>query len=639
MKERRESTRNIRLTSLSGALLKLRRWFPCSPRVARIPVQNSFGRITAEAVISPLSVPPVHLSAMDGIAVRTKDTIGATEQSPVTLTDVVRVNTGDVIPAGFDAVIMIEEIEEYDGSYMVRSSAHPWQHIRPIGEDIAKTEMIIPRLSQIRAVDVGAMAGYGITDVPVFDLKVALIPTGSEIVPVGSVPGPGQVIESNMHMAAALITATGASVTHFPIVPDDQDKIRAMVEQAVSDHDIVLISGGSSGGTKDYTAQIIEDLGKVIVHGVAIKPAKAVILGDIRDRPVIGIPGYPVACHTILREIVLPLLGYYGFIIPEPEVIPVQLTNAVQSSPGIDEFVLATVGKIQDTWVAGPLPHGSGQMSLVRSNAYLKIPADQVGLKAGSKTTATLTIRKSTAEQMVLITGSHDPAIDYLADLVRDAGIFISSAHVGSMGGLLTLKRGDCHLAPMHLLADDGEYNIAYLQKNLPKKELILICVADRVQGIVSRDVLGLDAITTHRFINRQPGSGTRMFLDHMLAQKGISSDHISGYDQEVNTHLEVCLAIQNGDADLGMTVFGAARAFSLPFIPIGVERYELVTTKQMFEEDVRIRTIAEIITSQKFKEILIHLGGYELENTGKIRRCNQKKGPSPNKGIRSFDA
>lgn len=620
-----KATRYLTLTSLPDALRQLQERFACSPRTVRVPVQNSFGKITAEAVFSPLSVPAAHLSAMDGIAVKARDTTGATDQKPVTLTGVVRVNTGNVIPDGFDAVIMIEDVVETDGAYQIHSSAHPWQHIRPVGEDIAVTEMIIPRLSQIRAVDIGAMASYGISEVSVLDLKVALIPTGSEIVPVGTMPRPGQVIESNMHMAAALITAAGATITHYPVVPDDQDQIRAVVEQAVEEHDIVLISAGSSKGTKDYTAGIIADLGEVFIHGIAIKPAKPVILGEIRNKPVIGMPGYPIACHTILREILLPLIGWYGFMVPEPDVIPVELTSAVQSAIGTDEFVLATVGKIQDTWIAAPLSRGSGvQMSMVRSNAYLKIPADQEGLETGTETSAILTVQRSAAEQVVLITGSHDPAIDYLADLVREAGIFIASSHVGSMGGLLSLKRGNCHLAPMHLLADDGEYNIPYLQKYLPDEDLVLICVAEREQGIVSRDVLGFDDITSHRFINRQRGSGTRMLLDHLLKQKKISPESITGYDNEATTHLGVCLAVQSGDADLGMAVNSAARAFSLPFIPVGAERYELVTTRKMFEEDPRIRAIVDMIASQKFKEVLIHLGGYDIENTGVIRRCDR---------------
>ncbi len=618
--------RNLNLTSLSDALHQMHERFSCTPRVTRIPVQKSYDRITAEAVISPLSVPAAHLSAMDGIAVKSRDTKKATDQHPIILTDFKRVNTGNIVPTGYDAVIMIEDVEEQDGTFLIRSSAYPWQHIRPVGEDIAVTEMILPRLSRIRETDVGAMASYGISSVPVLDLKVALIPTGSEIIPVGSIPVPGEVIESNMLMVASLITAVGAKVTHYPVVPDDQEKIRAIVERAVGSHDMVLISGGSSKGTKDYTAQIIADLGTVIVHGVAIKPAKPVIIGEVKNKPVIGMPGYPIACHTVLREIVMPLLGWYGFPLPASEVIPVKSATAVQSSMGTDEFVFATVGKIQGHWVAVPLSRGSGvQMSLVRANAYLKIPADQEGLEIGSMTTASLTVQKSIAEQVVLITGSHDPSLDYLADLVRDDGILISSSHVGSMGGLSSLKGGYCHLAPMHLLAANGEYNIPYLQKHFPEGDLILICVGERVQGIVSRDILGFDDITSHQFINRQQGSGTRMLLDHLLKKNDIAPCSVTGYDQEVTTHLGVCLAVQNGDADLGMTTFGAARAFSLPFIPVSSERYELVTTKQMFEKDARIKAIAGMIASQQYKNVLIHLGGYEIEHTGTIRRLNLK--------------
>jgi putative molybdopterin biosynthesis protein len=617
--------RYLTLTSLDDAIRLMLERFSCTPRTVTVPVQDSCGMITAQAVFSPISYPALHLSAMDGIAVKSQDTLGATDQKPVLLTDGIRVNTGNVIPDGYDAVIMIEDVVIDKGGYLIRSSAHPWQHIRPVGEDIAQTEMIIPRLFQIRPSDIGAMAAYGITEVQTLSLKVALIPTGSEIVPIGTMPRPGEVIESNMYMAKALLTSVGADVTHYPIVPDDQDKIRACVLDAVQDHDLVLISAGSSKGTKDFTAGIIAELGEVYVHGVAIKPAKPVIFGEINNIPVIGMPGYPIACFTILREIVLPLLAGYGFQIPQPDTIPVHVTAAIQSSIGIDEFVPAMVGKINEKWVAVPLSRGSGvQMSLVRSNAYLRIVADSEGLEAGELTPAILSVRQKQADQVVLVTGSHDPVIDYLADMVRDFGIIIASSHVGSMGGLMTLKRGYCHCAPMHLLADNGEYNIPYLEKYIPNQELFLICVAAREQGIVSREGLGFEAITTHRFINRQRGSGTRMLLDHILTQKGIPATSISGYEREVTTHSGVCLSVKSGDTDLGLAVYSAARAFSLSFTPIGVERYEIVTSREMYEKDPRIRAITEVISSQKWKDLLQSLGGYQTHETGVIRRCNK---------------
>ncbi len=621
-----ETTRFLNLSSLDNALRMLYDRCSRNPRVVEIPIEEACGRITAAAIFSPLSIPAAHLSAMDGIAVKSYCTIGATEQKPLLLNEFVRVNTGNMIPDGFDAVIMIEDVEEQGNGFLIRSSAHPWQHVRPVGEDIAESEMIIPKHTRIRPVDIGAMTGYGITLIPVLDLKVALIPTGSEVVPIGTVPQAGQVIDSNMHMAAALIKDTGARVTHFPIVPDERDQIRSSVTLALSDHDIVLISAGSSKGTKDYTSGIISELGEVFVHGVAIKPAKPVILGDVNGKPVIGMPGYPIACLTILREIVLPLLQWYGFKAPLLQKVRARLTSTLYSSIGTDEFVLTSVGKREEHWIAVPLSRGAGiQMSMVRANAYLKIPADTEGLESGAETDVYLTVPVQEAEQIALITGSHDPVLDYLADLVRDSDIRVASSHVGSMGGLLALKRGDTHLAPMHLLAEDGEYNIPYLKLYLPDEELVLICVAEREQGIVSRDNLGFDDLQNHTFINRQRGSGTRMLLDHMLSRSGISPDSITGYDKEVTTHLAVCLAIKSGDADLGMAVFSAANTFGLHFVPIGVERYELVTTRSLFENDKRIQAIVETIRSEQFRKILETLGGYKTGETGVIRSC----GPS----------
>lgn len=615
------------LISLNDALCKIHNRFSFAPKIVKVPVQESIGRVTAEALYSPLTIPSVHLSAMDGIAVKEHDTVGASDKNPVLLTDFVLVNTGNVIPPGYNAVIKIENTEEKNGLYLIRTSASPWQHIRPIGEDISRSEMVLPRYSKISAPDIGAMISYGITEVLVLDLKVALITTGSEVISIGSIPIADQVIESNMYMAAAMIRSVGASVTHFSIVADDINEIRNMISTAEVDHDLILISGGSSKGTMDYTSQVIDSLGKIIVHGIGIKPAKHLILGDIKKKIVIGMPGYPVAFYTVLREIVGPILEWYGFLFPFQDKISAYITQPIRSSLGLDEFILAVIGKVQNKWVATPLSNKSGiQMNLVRSNAYLKIPSNTEEVKKGARLPATLRVQKEIAEQTVLITGSHDLAIDYLADLAREEGILISSSHVGSMNGLLNLKDGYCHLAPMHLLADIGEYNIPYLQQYVPKKDMVLISVAERMQGVVSRDVLGFEAITTHTFINRQKGSGTRMLLDHLLHEKNIRPEDVDGYDQEVSTHYGVCLAIQNGDADIGLTSYGAARSFSLPFIPLGLERYELVTTKELFKEDWRIKKIADLINSKRFKEILTHLGGYEMECTGTIRECAKKR-------------
>ncbi len=614
--------RYLQLKSLSEGLRMLQNRFPFEAGIKTVPVQDSIGLVTAHAIHASLSYPASHLSAMDGIAVKSGDTHGATDQNPLIITDFVRVNTGNLIPSGYDAVIMIEDTEETDDGFQIRMPAFPWQHIRPVGEDIALGEMILPGGHTIRSGDIGAMASYGISGVDVLSVRVALIPTGSEVVPLGTMPKPGQVIESNMLMAAAEILESGAHVTLYPIVPDEPEKIRDAIIEAVAFHDLVLISAGSSKGTKDYTSRIINELGTVFVHGLAIKPAKPVILGEISGKPVIGMPGYPVACHTILREIIRPVLSWYGLNISENQVVEARLAGPLYSDIGIDEFVLVTIGKIKDSWVALPLSRGSGiQMSLVRSNGYITIPASSEGFEPGSQVSVIVTTPLAEAEKTILITGSHDPVIDHLSDHLRTGGIFPASVHVGSMGGLMALKRGDCHLAPMHLLSEDGDYNVAFLKRYMPDEELVLICVAEREQGIVSRDGLNFDAISTHRFVNRQKGSGTRMLLDYMLKEKGILPDSIQGYNREMTTHLAVCLAVMSGDADLGMAVHSAAKAYNLPFIPIGTERYELAMRKESFESDSRVQSVVSLIQSDEFKSLLSRLGGYRTNETGVIRR------------------
>jgi len=616
-------SRYLHLTSLAEGLEKLHERFSFTPRFVEIPVDEALGRVTAQAVYAPFSVPAGHLSAMDGIAVKSGDTHGATDQKPVCITDYLRVNTGNLIPAPYDAVIMIEDAEESQNGFLIRKPAYPWQHIRPVGEDIASGEMILPRGHTIKSGDIGAMLSYGITTIPVLSLQVALIPTGSEIVPIGTVPKPGQVIESNMHMAAAAIRQTGADVTIFPIIPDDPDQIRTALAQAVRTYDVVLVSAGSSKGTKDFTSSVIRELGTVFVHGLAIKPAKPVIFGDIEGKPVIGMPGYPIACHTIIREIIHPLLSWYGLPIPQYHTIHAKLAHSLVSDLGIDEFVLVTVGKIQESWVALPQSRGSGiQMSLVRSHGHITIPASQEGVEAGTEVAVTLdNISYADAQRTILITGSHDPILDCLADRLRPHGIFVASVHLGSMGGLLALKRGDCHLAPMHLLAEDGAYNVPFLTRYLPNEELILVCVAEREQGIVSREGLAFDAITSHRFINRQKGSGTRMLLDFLLKKHNVSPESIHGYEREVTTHIAVCLAVLCGDADLGIAVHSAAKAYDLAFVPIGTERYELVMRAETYASDPHVQHIVSYLQSDDFKNLLTQMGGYRTENMGVIRR------------------
>ncbi|MDD3934229.1 MAG: molybdopterin biosynthesis protein [Methanoculleus sp.] len=613
--------RYLSVITLDQARALVERSFPAVPGVVRIPVTaGAVGRITAAPIFARFSVPAIHISAMDGIAARSADTLGASEQHPVTLPDAARVNTGNIVPPGYDAVVMIEDVWVDGETYTVRKPVSPWQHIRPVGEDIGESEMIVPKGHRIRPQDLGALANYGVTDLAVKNVRAGLVPTGSELVPAGVMPPPGKVVESNTLMAAAVLAEAGVEAHRYPIVPDDYDQIRDAVRLGVAENDILLVSAGSSAGTRDYTADIIRDLGEVLAHGVAIKPGKPVIIGRVEGKPVIGLPGYPLAAATVLREIVLPLIARYGLPAPRPERVAARLTTSLQSDIGTDEFVLLSVGRIGDRWVAVPQSRGAGvQMSAVRANGYLQIPAQKEGAEAGETVNVRLTVPRAEAEEAVLVTGSHDPALDYLADLARPHGVEIHSTHTGSMGGVLALKKQECHAAPMHLLAPDGTYNTHYLERYMPGADLTLLCVAERQQGVISRDGLGFDDLPGRTFINRQKGSGTRMLLDHRLATHGIDPASIPGYGREVTTHLAVALAVRTGEADAGMGVYSAAKALDLAFVPVATERYELVMHRAMLD-DPRIATLVETVSSEAFRQILLNLGGYETDETGVLR-------------------
>lgn len=613
-------TRYLNVTSLEVVLDIITHEFPCHPSVETVPLEEATGRITASPIFARHSVPPIHLAAMDGIAVKSRDTLSASEQSPVTLTDYVRVNTGNIIPSGYDAVIMIEDVWINDEQVIIRQAVPTWQHIRPAGEDIGESEMILPSRHKIRPFETGALAAYGISNIDALKVKIGLIPTGSELVETHKRPALGQIVESNTLMAASMLEAAGASCTRYPIVKDDALLIRSILTLAVTENDIVIISAGSSAGTKDYTAEVIAELGEVLVHGIAMKPGKPAIIGRIGNKPVIGMPGYPLSALTVIREIVMPLLARFGLDLLEPDTLDGQLTTSFRKDIGAEEFVHCVIGSVGTRRVISPLSRGAAvQMSAVRANAYIRIPAGSEGVEKGEPVTAVLLQPRHLVDRALLLTGSHDPVLDYLADLLTYRTVDLHSTHVGSIGGIVALMNDECHAAPMHLLAKDGSYNIPYLKKYMPGQALDLICVANRQQGLISKDGIGFDELEHHSFVNRQNGAGTRLLLDFELKKRGIEPQDIRGYEREVTTHLAVALAVKTGEADAGMGVYSAAKALGLQFVPVAQERYEIVL-RASNRNDPRVQALLETIESAEFKATLEKMGGYDTRETG-VRR------------------
>ncbi|MCK9592433.1 MAG: molybdopterin biosynthesis protein [Methanoregula sp.] len=616
--------RYLTLCSLERALHLIKTSFPVPSHTEKVPLINSIGRVIAKPVYAKYTVPEVNISAMDGIAVRSRDTIGAADQIPVTLYHFARVNTGNIIPPEFDAVIMIEDTWETGGQFQIRKSAAPWQYIRHAGEDIRENSLVLPKGHLVRAFDIGALATYGITHVEVQAVQVGIIPTGSELVPLGVRPGPGQVVESNTIMAQVFLSTMGACCTRFPIVPDDPKLITDALRSAVRSNDLVIISAGSSAGTRDFTAGVISSLGELLFHGVAVKPGKPVLLGRIDGKPVLGLPGYPLAAQTILREFAAPLLETWGFAPPPRYPVRVRLSQPLSSDLGFDVFVPVFVGRIGSTLWGVPHHRGHGvQMATVKANGYTQVPASLEGYNAESELDVFLTTDPGSIERTLILSGSLDPAIEALANLVHDEGFFIHASNVGNVGALLALKRNSCHAAPMDLPALSLLPESRFLMDHLPTQDIAFIHMATIEQGIASHDGLILNDLFKVRFINTRKGTPTRIVFDALLSSRSEDPSRIDGYLHEVNGPQAVAAAIQNGFADAGVCTSSVAEAYGLQFVPIANEDYELAVKREMLN-DPRICSLISLIKSSSYETMLEKTGGYDSSHTGMIRSLSE---------------
>jgi len=615
--------RYLELCSLKEALTLLTTAFAIPGQTENIPVMQSVGRVVAEPVFAKYSVPEVNISAMDGVAVRSRDTIGAGDQNPVTLEHFVRVNTGNIVPPEFDAVIMIEDVWEAGDKFRIRRSAIPWQHVRHAGEDIKESKLVLAKGHLIRPFDIGALVTYGITDIEVLAVRVGIIPTGSELVPPGVRPKPGQVVESNTVMAQVYLSLMGARCTRYPIAPDEPDVIRETMRKATNENDLVLISAGSSAGTRDYTESVIRSLGDLVFHGVAVKPGKPVMLGKVNGKPVLGLPGYPLAAQTVLREFAAPLLESWGFA-PAPRYpVTVRLAQPLVSDPGFDEFVPIFVGRIGTTLIG--TPHGKGafaQMATVKANGYAHIPAPVEGYEAGTELPVMLTTDPGSIERTLILTGSLDPALEELAGLAHDDGLFIHATNPGNTSGILALGNKTCHAAPLVLPAGSMLASYQPIQQFPDTGDLVFIHIATIELGIASRDGLGMKDLTRIRFINTRKESPSRAVLDTLIAAEGIDPVKINGYLQEVHGPQAVAASIQTGFADAGVCTSGIASAAGLRFIPVAHEDYELVLRREMLT-DPRIVTLLAVIRSPAYHVLLEKTGGYDTGKTGIIRELS----------------
>ncbi len=495
-----------------AALQAAGRWQPLEAEEVLLAQAN--GRITARAVWAKISSPHYHASAMDGYALRAQDSEGATETQPLQFTLVEEwdtapsdprpirpVNTGHPLPPWANAVVMIEHTQAVvlaDGrsGIEIRASLPPWHHVRPMGEDMVATELVLPANHKLRPVDLGALAGSGHATVPVYrQPRVAIIPTGSELVSAEKVAEsgvqPGEIIEYNSLVLAAQVAQWGGLPTRWPIVPDEFEAIQTAVRLAAQTHDLILLNAGSSAGSEDYTAHVVQSLGQLLVHGVAVRPGHPVILGMVGEEtetgghgdketgrwgdeergssiehrvtvlprhpitPIIGVPGYPVSAALTGEIFVEPLLAQWQGQRPfQPQTIQATLTRKVNSPTGDDDFVRVAVGEVNGRFVTTPISRGAGVItSLVRADGIVRIPRFSEGADMGSEVTVHLYRDARDLAHTILAIGSHDLTLDLIAQFLAErSGVRLASANVGSLGGLVALRRGECHLAGSHLL-------------------------------------------------------------------------------------------------------------------------------------------------------------------------------------------
>ena len=604
-------------------------------RTEIVAVDDCLGRITAEPVFAHRSSPAHNAAAMDGIALHFTSLAAASEAAPVTLAPAQfqQVNTGNAIPEGMNAVVMIEDVHFLeDGSALLHAPATPWQHIRTIGEDIVATELILPEGHQVRPIDQGAMLATGVTAIAVTRRpKATVIPTGSELIQPGAAPRPGEIIEFNSRILSGYLQDWGADSSRSQPVADDPDQLRTAVSRAVAENDLVIMNAGASAGTRDFSSSVLAELGEVIVHGVAIKPGKPVILAIIDNTPVIGLPGYPVSAVLTMRLFVREMLATLcGHALDSHGTLTAVMSRPVHSAMGADEFVRITLGRVGETLMATPAGKGAGAvMSLVRADGLLTIPAGNEGIGAGEEVTIELLRSKAEVDATLVFIGSHDNILDLLANQLHRERPFtrISSAHVGSMGGIMAIRRNEAHLAGCHLLDEaSGEYNIPFLKRLLPNTPLQLVNLCYRQQGLIvekgnPKNIQGFEDMVSRglMFINRQGGAGTRLLTDKVLNDLAISSDQLPGYDREEYTHMSVAAAVASGSADAGMGIRAAAVALDLDFVPVTEERYDLIIPKAHLEDRKVQQVLSLIRTNTSLQEKICALGGYSLRDIGKV--------------------
>ena len=615
-----------------------------------LPVYLCKGRITSRPVFTKIPNPPFMCSAMDGYATSFKRTLEADIANPIKLKkDVVTapVNTGDPLPKDADAVIMIEDVEESETNITIRKPVYLWQNVRMIGEDVIEGDMLIPTNNKITIFDIGMLISGGVSYIHVKRKpRIAIIPTGKELIdifeePIENIYYQGEtpltsinrLIDFNSHTLSKLSEEMGFDAIKTRIARD-KEMLEDILNEVIEDNDVILLNAGTSAGREDYTGDIIRKMGTLIFHGVSMMPGKPTIFGVIKDKPIFGIPGYPVSAVLSFKTFVEPLYAKMSATVFQNKYIQCITPYKIPSRIGIEEIIRVNLIEKQGTYYAFPLPRGASVFSsMANADGLIRIPEDIEGYNENEEVQCEIMGEERRLIQRIHIIGSHDLSLDFLRDMmkVKHPALDIISTHTGSLSGIFAFKKGVTRLCTTHILDEETKtYNIPILKKYLEDIPFVLYHIAKRRQGLLVqkgnpkniKDIKDL-ARSDIKFINRQTGSGTRILLDTMLKEQGVEKHSISGYEREESSHTAVGILVRESVADVGVAIHSIARIFSLDFIPLAQEDYDLLVTKE-FSEDNRFKMLMELIASDEFKKRLDDMGGYDTQDTGKIRYINK---------------
>lgn len=601
-----------------------------------LPAHQCMGRITTRALFAQFSNPFFLCAAMDGYSVSYERTLGADLTHPMNLprSQVDQVNTGDPLRSGANAIIMIEDVEEHEDCITIRKPVYLWQNVRMIGEDIIEGDMLLPVNHSITVYDVGLLISAGVTHVHVRKRpRMTVIPTGKELIDIFEErfdpQGEPRLIDFNSYTLKCMAEETGYEFSISAIARTKED-LRATVSHAVKANDVVLINAGSSAGREDYTEEIIKELGTILFHGVSMMPGKPAMFGLINDKPVFGIPGYPVSAAMTFRTFLVPLFEKFMKAKKYGKAVTCETAYKMPSRVGIEEKIRVNLIENNGVYHAIPLPRGASLFSsMAKADGIVIIPENLEGYNEAEKVRCELLRDEGEITGRIHIVGSHDLSLDVMRDLLksRHPGIDLISTHTGSMSGIMALKKGITPLATTHILDEKEQvYNIPDIQKYLPETAVKLIHIAKRTQGLLVAEgnPKGLKNVADLakpgvRSVNRQVGSGTRILFDAILAKEGLHKKDINGYDREESSHTAVGILVRESIADAGIGIYSVAKTFSLGFIPLAEEEYDLLVTKE-FTADSRFAMLMDILISVEFKNKLLALGGYNVEDTGKIK-------------------